>query len=142
MTTLAGQCHCGNIQYRIETPLPAEQITARACDCSFCRLHGAKNWSDPDGRAVITISDEALLTRYLFALKTSEFLICRQCGAYAAAVLNGEDGLRATLNLRLTGMRDIAEQSISFGGETTADRVARRQRVWMPVEVVTAGNAC
>lgn len=138
MTTLNGQCHCGNIRYRIETPLPMDEIIARACDCTFCRIHAAKNWSDPNGHAVVEIGDEQLLNRYLFGLKTAEFFICRQCGAYAGAVLSDEEGSWATLNLRLTGMEEIPEQSISFDGETIAGRVQRRKQVWIPVQISSA----
>ncbi len=135
MTTLNGQCHCGNISFQLNTELPMEKIIARACDCSFCRIHAAKNWSDPAGQAVIKIGDEQLLNRYLFALKTAEFLICRQCGAYAGAVLTDEDGSWATLNLRLTGMQEIPEQAISFDGENISGRVQRRKQVWVPVQI-------
>lgn len=135
MTSINGQCHCGNISYQIETALPMEGIIARACDCTFCRIHAAKNWSEPKGQAVISIHDEQLLNRYVFALKTAEFFICRQCGAYAGAVLTDSEGSWATLNLRLTGMQEIPEQTISFDGENLTDRVKRRKQVWIPVRI-------
>ena len=138
MSGLEGACHCGNISYIIETAMPLAEITARACDCSFCRVHGAKNWSDPDGTAVLTIKHEHQLNRYLFGLKTAEFFICKQCGAYAGAVLADEEGAWATLNLRLTGIQEIPEQSITFDGENIADRIQRRKQVWIPVRIESA----
>ncbi len=135
MTTLNGQCHCGNLSYQIETDLTLQQIEARACDCSFCRIHAAQNWSDPAAQAVINIRTERLLNRYVFGLKTAEFFICRQCGAYAGAVLTQARQSWATLNLRLTQLPGVNERSMSFEGENVADRVARRKRVWMPVSI-------
>ena len=85
-----GSCHCGNISFQLVTELTEAQIAARACDCRFCRIHGAKNWSDPDGTATITVRDEDALQRYLFALRTAEFFICQTCGAYAGALRSGQ----------------------------------------------------
>ena len=79
-----GQCHCGNLSFRLETAGP---LQPRACQCRFCRSHRAVCASDPAGHAIIKILDESLLSRYRFAQRTADCLICRRCGVYLGAVL-------------------------------------------------------
>jgi len=61
----------------MDTQFVESEIKARACDCSFCRIHAAKNWSDPNGSATIQVNDPEQLQRYIFALATAEFLPAR-----------------------------------------------------------------
>lgn len=133
--SISGSCHCGNLSYELRTAIPKSGIRARACDCRFCRIHAALNWSDPDGRALIRISDEQRLQRYRFALRTADFFICTICGAYLGAVLFDEDGTWSTVNLRLSGLL-TSEEPASYGAETEMDRVERRKRLWTPSEIV------
>ncbi|MEO0997722.1 MAG: hypothetical protein AAFX58_09405 [Pseudomonadota bacterium] len=134
MHTFRGRCHCGNLHYETTTAIAAGDIRARACDCRFCRLHGARNWSDPGGSTAIAIADETQLRRYRFALKTADFLICKRCGVYLGAVLEAGDGCWSTINLRLADLDPVVETA-SFGHEDTAGRVDRRRRVWTPTTV-------
>ena len=113
--------------------MPAD-IRARACDCSFCRIHAARNWSDPDGEAIIRIQDEQRLHEYRFALRTADFYICTTCGAYLGAVLADDTGIWSTLNLRLTPL-SVEEEVASYGTEDTNDRISRRKRVWTPTRI-------
>ncbi|MGI9301753.1 MAG: hypothetical protein ACR2RB_03465 [Gammaproteobacteria bacterium] len=134
--TITGQCHCGNVSFELSTSVPVSGIEARACDCSFCRVHGAQNWTDANGSATIRVKDSNQLQRYLFALRTAEFLICTTCGAYAGAVFSDSEGTWSTVNLRLTGLSGITERTASFGGEQTSERIARRKRLWTPTKLV------
>src|SRR5262245_41353197 len=131
-----GACHCGNLTFVLETDLPRESIAARACDCGFCRSHGAKGWSDPDGRVRITVCEAALLHRYRFALGTADFLIRRRCGAYAGATIGDGMALRATVNLRLTSLHSLPASAVSYASETREQRVARRRAGWTPASFV------
>lgn len=130
-----GRCHCGNLFYELETELEYTAIEARACDCSFCRRHAAKNWSDPRGRATIRVADAQQLQRYVFALATSEFFICKVCGVYLGAVLFSDDGCWSTVNLRLSDLDDVPESSVSYGEENESGRIARRKQFWTPTQV-------
>ena len=131
---IRGSCHCGNLGFEIETAIPKNDIVARACDCRFCRIHGARNWSDPLGRALLSVREPAQLHRYRFALKTADFYVCRVCGAYAGAVLSDREGCWSTLNLRLTDL-EVDQATASYGAEETSERVTRRKRVWTPTEL-------
>ncbi len=132
----SGRCSCGAIGYRYFSALPPAEWTVRACQCSFCRRRDAACTSDPDGSVEILIDDPAALERHRFDLETADFLLCRHCGDYLAAVIQTEHGERATVNLaRLEAPpQDLPEpQSISYAAETRAERMRRRQTCWTPV---------
>jgi hypothetical protein len=134
-TTLSGRCHCGNIELTFESSVPVDQLPVRACACSFCRAHGARSTADPKGRVEITVRDPARLTRYRFALKTADFLICKRCGVYAAAVLNSGSSPFAIVNVNaLDSARDFSQaaRSVDYDGESDAERIRRREQNWTP----------
>lgn len=133
--TINGVCHCGNIRYELRTETALDDIMVRACDCSFCRLHLAQTWSDPVGRAEINIRDAEQLQRYRFATRSTDFLICRTCGAYAGAVICDNGDSWVTLNLRLTG-REFPEQPVRYGREDRGTRRARRRLLWTPMDMI------
>jgi hypothetical protein len=133
---IQGQCHCGNLSYELDTQRSAAEIEARACDCSFCRIHAARNWSDPHGSAIIEVRDPQKLQRYVFALATADFYICQVCGGYLGAVLSAEDGVWSTVNLRLSDLPGICEARVSYGAESEDARVARRKKVWTPTRLI------
>ena len=135
-TTLHGQCHCGNLELTFETNLTPEQLPVRACACSFCRKHGALSTSDPNGKVKITVHDANLLIRYRFGLKTADFLICKRCGIYLAAVMILGDKSYATVNVNTFDASESFKQqplTISYDGENEAERRARRVKNWTPV---------
>ena len=84
--TFEGGCHCGNLSVRLElTRAPAEYYL-RSCACSFCRAHGTRTVSDPDGLFEIRARDWALVELYRFGTRTADYLVCHQCGVYVGAV--------------------------------------------------------
>lgn len=140
MHQIYGVCHCKNLSFELSTEIDPNTIQARACDCSFCRLHGAMTWSDPQGKATIRIGNEQQLQKYRFALGTADFYICRVCGTYLGAVLSDEDGAWSTVNLRLTGLPLRNEQTVNYASEDVSGRIARRKRAWTPTTLIT--TAC
>lgn len=128
----AGQCHCGAIRFAFETEQP---LAPRACQCGFCRKHGARTVSDPEGSAVLTLGPEAI--RYRFGSKTTDFLICGRCGVYvgAAAELGGQ--LYVTLNLNAFDdpRPDLPGAPVSYDGEDAADKADRRREKWTPARL-------
>lgn len=124
-----------------ETALAAELWQVRACQCSFCRRHGARTTSDPAGRVSFRVRQEAALQRYQFGLRTAEFWLCRTCGVYLAAVLTSPRGQFATLNVNaLLEPPEIAKAvPVSYDEETAEHRRARREQRWTPVAGSTVG---
>ncbi len=138
MTILRGACHCGQIEVSFETAMPVDAIPLRACGCSFCRRHGTKAVADPTGRLTI-IAPASGLQRYRFGLRTADYLVCRNCGVYVAAVISGQGQRRGTLNVAGTGvsaLRDRPAEPVHYDDEDVGQRRARRFSSWTPCEVV------
>lgn len=137
---IEGNCHCGNLSFRMETQLSTKELVPRECDCGFCRAHGAKCVSDPSGTATIYIDDASLLRRYRFGLQTADFLVCGRCGVYIGAAITDGEECRVTLNLRATEFHDWPATVVSYEGETARDRVGRRMEKWTPARMVIGGD--
>lgn len=125
---ITGRCHCGNVVYEFRSALEVNELRPRACDCTFCRTHGAKCVSDAKGAATISVRDNANLTRYRFGIGTAGFLVCDVCGVYLGALITKDGETKATLNLRAS--------SVSYGVENEVARVTRRMQAWTPVSLV------
>jgi len=134
-TTLSGRCHCGDITFAFESSVSADRLPLRACSCAFCRAHGARSTSDPNGRVEIAVGDPERLIRYRFATKTAEFLICGRCGIYVAAVLASGDSTCAIVNVNALDAAETFTQEIrpmNYDGETESERLQRRRTNWTP----------
>ncbi len=137
-TTLRGGCHCGNITVAFETALNPHALPLRACQCSFCVRHGGVTTSDPAGLLVVEVRQPGQLQRYRFALGITDFLNCRSCGVYVAAVMGSEGRSLGVLNVNVLDDREPfarAAQPMQYGAEKVEDREARRATAWMPVVV-------
>lgn len=134
--TFDGGCHCGALGFSFQTALPVTRWSVRACQCGFCRAHGARTTSDPSGRLAFHVNESDALQRYRFALMTADFLVCRHCGVYPGAQIataNGAFGIINTLALvPLPAGLPVAAQA-DYGSESASDRIARRERRWTPL---------
>jgi len=101
MHKLNGGCYCGNIQIEVELPRAPTAYTPRACDCDFCRKHGAAYISDPQGSVRIHVKDAQQLGRYLQGSGIAECLICRNCGVLVGVVYEDNGGLYAGINCKI-----------------------------------------
>jgi hypothetical protein len=131
----SGGCHCGNIHVRVRLTRPPEETPTRACTCSFCRSHNPRMVSDPDGLFEFQADDWSLVERYRFGTRTCDFLICRRCGVFIAAVAEMRLGVRAVVNVNCMNDRasfTSAPTMHEFQGETTESRLSRRATNWMP----------
>ncbi|MCB2098247.1 MAG: hypothetical protein KDE05_11490 [Parvularculaceae bacterium] len=130
----SGSCHCGKLIASFETRKTPQELGVRTCQCDFCRRHGAVNISDPYGAVVIDAAERDA-HRYRFALRTADFLICKECGVYIAAVIGAGEAIRSTINvagLRMKEFLGIEEQPMRYGAEDAAARVDRRHEKWTP----------
>jgi hypothetical protein len=137
---LAGHCHCGAIRVVMDTPHILGDLPLRACQCSFCRRRGALTTSDPEGHLHIEATPGSV-NRYRFGLKSSDFLICEECGTYVAAVTESDIGLLGVLNVRgidLAGFEGREPQPMDYGAETAEQRLVRRKQRWTPAVYVEA----
>jgi hypothetical protein len=130
-----GGCHCGAIRMTYRSATPAAEHALRACQCSFCRKHGSIAVSDPDGSVEIRIADEQRASRYRFGLGTADYLVCRECGVYVAAVMTeGERSWSVTIVNALDDRADFTGpvEPVDFSAEDGDDRRARRRARWTP----------
>lgn len=131
-----GGCHCGNLAYVFEASAALDVLGLRADMCSFCRAHGARNTSDPNGSLQIFGRDTRKLTRYRFGLKTADFLLCADCGVYLGAVLTADGRSWMTVNVNSFKNPPPADFPVvphNFDAEDAAARIARRKALWTPV---------
>ena len=135
---LFGSCHCGALCNELVLPRAPEELNIRACTCSFCRAHGARTVSDPEGRAIIRVQNASNLQRYRFALNTADFFICANCGVYIGAVAYDGDIAFSTTNVNvLQAHAEFSEHAepVCYDGETSSERLARRRRQWTPTTI-------
>jgi hypothetical protein len=130
-----GGCHCGNIHVRLRLSKPPEDIPLRGCTCSFCRSHSPRIIADREGFFKVWASDWALVENYRFGTGTCDFLICRRCGVFIAAVTQTAEGTRAVVNANCLSDREhftSVPVVHNFDGETSETRSARHAANWMP----------
>jgi hypothetical protein len=136
VSNYSGSCHCGVLSVRYQTDLQLSAWSLRACQCTFCRRHGALSTSDPQGEIAFQASDETRLVRYRFGMRTADFLICGGCGVYLGTQTQSPAGRIAVLNVRclLLNESDLpARQPMHYEAESPESRLARRQARWTPV---------
>jgi len=137
LRTFEAGCHCGALGFRLQTALPVPAWSVRACDCSFCRAHGAATTSDPGGRLIFEIHQRTALQRYRFGLRTAEFLLCGECGVYLGAQIETAQGAFGIINtLALTPVPAGLPPPVhaDYRAESLAERIARRATRWTPLE--------
>lgn len=135
-STYEGRCHCQNLHWKFHTEKPARDWLVRSCQCSFCRAHGARCTSDPDGAVDFSVQDESALLRYQFSLSVAQFLVCKNCGVYIGAIMTQPTASFTTINLNtmITTTSDLPEPNfVSYDNENLIERVERRQLRWTPV---------
>lgn len=127
----AGGCHCGNIAFEMTLAQPSGAYGPRACDCDFCRAHGASYVSDPHGKLGIRVRDRANLGRYRQGSGIAECLVCRNCGVLVAIAYEEQGRLYATVNSRAVARAPFGPQT-AVSPKTLGDpeRIARWKTSW------------
>lgn len=139
-----GSCHCNNIRFTLDWEPSPTQIPARACTCSFCVKHGGVWTSSPAGSLKVQVHDPSLVSQYAFGTKTAEFHVCSRCGVVPFVTSRIDSRLYAVVSVNAFDDVDpalIVKGPANFDGEGRDDRLARRQRNWIPnVEFVADGG--
>jgi hypothetical protein len=140
--TLRGGCHCSQLRVDFTTGQDPAHFTPRACDCTFCRKHGAAYISDPAGQLTVTVGQGAL-RRYRQGSNTAEFLLCGQCGVLVAVTFELDGRTYGAINVgcldeptRLGPSAPASPQALS-----PEAKVARWLQLWVPdVDLLTPGS--
>jgi hypothetical protein len=127
MEHLKGGCHCGRLRIEIALSREARSYLPRACDCDFCRMHGAAYVSDPNGSVSLHVKAETDRGSYRQGSGQADLVYCRHCGVLVGALYEEAGQLYATINARtIDGPTPFGtEQSASpktLSGEQKATR--------------------
>ncbi|HTY51415.1 MAG TPA: hypothetical protein VMB48_17150 [Steroidobacteraceae bacterium] len=140
MSETAGEylarCHCGAICARYHTMLPTPGWSVRACKCGFCRAHASLTVSDASGSLEFLAVRPELLQRYRFGSGVTEFLICRACGVYLGASMQGQVRRFGVLNVRALRPipTDLPESvPMDYDLESAFEKRHRRETRWTPL---------
>ncbi len=132
--SLSGGCHCGDIRYELGWPESPVFLPARRCSCSYCTRFGGNWTSHPDARLWVRIKADAAVSQYRFGSKTAKFLFCSSCGVTLLVTCELEGSVKAVLNINtLDPEQDytLNYSNTCFDGESTAQRLERRNRGWI-----------
>lgn len=139
MTLMHGSCHCGALNIEFSTSKRAENFQPRACDCSFCRKHGAAYISDPQGKLSIIQRRARALHDYRQGSNTARFLLCKDCGVLVGVALDHESGIYAAVNVGCLddepGLGAIVSASPQLLSQE--EKVSRWLTLWVPDVVFT-----
>lgn len=113
MHQITGSCHCGNVNVSIGLPRAPLEYSPRACDCDFCRKHGASYLSDPNGVLAVEVGDLRSLHSYRQGSGTAEMLVCGHCGVLIGATFAADGRVFAAINTR------IIDGGVAFGESRT-----------------------
>ncbi len=132
MYALSGGCHCGNIQVNLEVSAEPSRCHPRACDCDFCRKHGAAYVSDPRGSLRIRIDDPLHSGAYRQGSGLAEMLLCTRCGVLVGALYRTAERVYATVNVRVLkeAGRFGTEQAVSPQKLAADAKVPRWRELW------------
>jgi hypothetical protein len=91
--------------------------------------------TDPGGSVTLRLADPSKLRRYRFATRSTDFLLCGDCGVYIAAVFASAAGRFATVNVNaIQGLQQVPDaMPVSYDGESPEHRASRRAQRWTPV---------
>lgn len=132
--TLRGGCHCKRISVEFTTLEEPRAMTPRACDCSFCRKHGAAYLSDAAGQLRIVAGSPDALRSYRQGSETATFRLCSECGVLVAVTFEHDGRLYGAVNATcLDGDLDLgASIPASPQALSPEQKVARWLQVWVP----------
>lgn len=132
MHELKGSCHCGNVCVELALTRLPNEYNPRACDCDFCRKHGASYVSDPNGSLVVHVRDEKFLHRYRQGSNTADMVLCGNCGVLIGGAYKTAENVFAAINVM------IIDGEVTFGKVkpvspkelNAAEKVGRWTELW------------
>src|SRR5688572_19722659 len=95
-----GGCHCGNLVVEVDLSSEPAGYQPRACDCSFCRAHGAAWISDAKGSLVLRVKEPSERGIYRQGSEQAELVLCRRCGVLVCVLLQDGGKLFGAVNAK------------------------------------------
>ena len=129
---LRGSCHCGQLSLEFSTARELSHTTPRACDCSFCQMHGAAYVSDPAGRLSVFENQPGALRVYRQGSKRAQFLMCANCGVLVAVIMEEEGRTYGAANAACLDRQAFAAPvPVSPQMLGPDEKVSRWQQAWV-----------
>ena len=130
---LEGGCHCGAITLAFSTARVPADTAPRACDCSFCRAHGAAWVSDAAAQLVLHAHRPDRVRRYRQGSLAAQFLLCGDCGVLVAVVFEDDDRTYAAVNARCLEVRDGFAPVVPASPQRLEpdEKTARWRQLWI-----------
>ncbi|WP_250627294.1 GFA family protein [Pinirhizobacter soli] len=140
---LRGSCHCGQLGLEFSTAREITGISPRACDCSFCQMHGAAYVSDPAGRLSVFENEAGALRFYRQGSKRAQFLLCANCGVLVAVVMEEAGRLYGAANAACIDGRQAFAAPVPVSPQLLGpdEKVSRWQQAWVADVLVVKADA-
>ncbi|MBS7456248.1 aldehyde-activating protein [Coralloluteibacterium stylophorae] len=108
-------------------------LQPRACDCSFCRGHGAAWVSDPAGALEVTEVVPGALREVRQGSASARFVLCADCGLLVCVLLDDADGVFAAVNASCLAEADRLRVAQPASPQTlpVSERRARWKALWV-----------
>ncbi len=139
----AGSCDCGAVQIEYHCSQPLKELSARACQCSFCVPQATSYLSEPDALLRVRIKDPRYLYAHCFGTRSADFMHCVICNAlvFVKSTIDDHDyGLVVASTLFEPPVAGEAV-TVDYDTETLAQRLQRRARHWIGTLEVVAGDS-
>ena len=132
MHSVTGGCHCGNIAIEMDLTEAPDAYGPRACDCDFCRKHGAAWVSDPRGSLAVRVRNAETLGRYFQGSGQAGLLFCKTCGVVVCVVHRREGSIHAAANAAAIDSRFHfgPAQLVSPQRLSPSEKAARWRELW------------
>lgn len=132
MYKIGGGCYCGSVELSAELSRAPASYQPRACDCDFCRKHGAAYISDPAGHLRIKLAEESVARRYRQGSGAAEFLLCANCGVLVTVLYRVDQVTYAAVNTRATDEPTAFGEPDCVSPKTLppADKIKRWLEIW------------
>jgi len=133
---ITGRCHCGNIEYLFNSPVPKLELPIRTCDCAFCTKQGACYTSHPKGSLQVRVKEQKLIHRYRFGTEQADIFLCSNCGVFPFIIGDLDGDQYAVINANsINGLnidRAKLPPALHLESQSAEERAARWRRAWIP----------
>lgn len=135
-----GSCHCRNMRFELQWPVSVPIIPVRECSCEFCSKHNGAWTSHPEAQLTLHVANPAAVSKYAFATRTADFLVCASCGVVPLVLCEIDGKTYAVVNANSFDDKEsliLRRNATDFDGEQTNARLQRRAKNWIPNVQVT-----
>ena len=120
MSWKRGGCHCGAVRFEVLAP---DEIEAKECNCSICRMSGFLHLIVPKERFRLLAGDDKLTT-YGFNTGAAKHHFCSVCGLKSFYVPRSHpDGFSVNVRCLDDGAVNVARITL-FDGRHWEDAIA------------------